>query len=418
MEMKNEWVKDPKIFNVNRLRATASIHRYASIKELKEKQSSFNYSLNGSWKFHYATGFNQLIPEFSNKDYCVDHWDEIKVPGHIQLQGYGKPMYVNQIYPWSGTQQIIPGEIPDKNPIGSYVTYFDSSVIKDNVDTYITFHGVESAMALWVNGTFVGYSEDTFTPSSFNITDLIVNGENKIAVNVYRFSSGSWLEDQDFWRFSGIFRDVELQMVPHVHLKDIKILTHLNENYDHATVEVTPMIVKKETKFKAVYTLKYKDEVIGQKESKDCCSPINFEFDDPHLWSAEKPNLYQLYVEIMDEKGLVECSQYNVGVREFKLIDGIMCINGKRIVFHGVNRHEFSAKTGRTVSYEDTKKDILNMKANNINALRTCHYPNQTFVYDLCDEYGLYVIDEVNLETHGTWSELFDKAHILSLIHI
>ena len=413
MEMKNEWVKDPKIFNVNRLRATASIHRYASIKELKEKQSSFNYSLNGSWKFHYATGFNQLIPEFSNKDYCVDHWDEIKVPGHIQLQGYGKPMYVNQIYPWSGTQQIIPGELPDKNPIGSYVTYFDSSVIKDNVDTYITFHGVESAMALWVNGTFVGYSEDTFTPSSFNITDLIVNGENKIAVNVYRFSSGSWLEDQDFWRFSGIFRDVELQMVPHVHLKDIKILTHLNENYDHATVEVTPMIVKKEAKFKAVYTLKYKDEVIGQKESKDCCSPINFEFDDPHLWSAEKPNLYQLYVEIMDEKGLVECSQYNVGVREFKLIDGIMCINGKRIVFHGVNRHEFSAKTGRTVSYEDTKKDILNMKANNINALRTCHYPNQTFVYDLCDEYGLYVIDEVNLETHGTWSELFDKTHII-----
>ena len=190
-------------------------------------------------------------------------------------------------------------------------------------------------------------------------------------------------------------------------------MTHLNENYDHATVEVTPMIVKKETKFKAVYTLKYKDEVIGQKESKDCCSPINFEFDDPHLWSAEKPNLYQLYVEIMDEKGLVECSQYNVGVREFKLIDGIMCINGKRIVFHGVNRHEFSAETGRTVSYEDTKKDILNMKANNINALRTCHYPNQTFVYDLCDEYGLYVIDEVNLETHGTWSELFDKAHIL-----
>ena len=223
MEMNNEWVKDPKIFNVNRLRATASIHRYASTKELQEKQSSFNYSLNGSWKFHYATGFNQLIPEFSNKDYCVDNWDEIKVPGHIQLQGYGKPMYVNQIYPWSGTQQIIPGEIPDKNPIGSYVTYFDSSVIKDNVDTYITFHGVESAMALWVNGTFVGYSEDSFTPSSFNITDLIVNGENKIAVNVYRFSSGSWLEDQDFWRFSGIFRNVELQMVPHVHLKDIKI---------------------------------------------------------------------------------------------------------------------------------------------------------------------------------------------------
>ena len=409
MEMNNEWVKDPKVFNINREKAHASIHRYASLEEMHTNKSSYIYSLNGKWKFHYANGFNQLIKDFSNKDYNSDNWDEINVPGHIQLQGYGTPMYVNQIYPWSATEQIIPGEIPEHNPIGAYITYFDSSVIKDNTDVYINFKGVESAMALWVNGTFVGYSEDTFTSSRFNITSLIEEGKNKIAVNVYRFSSGSWLEDQDFWRFSGIFRDVELEMVPHTHLEDIKVLTHLNDTYDHAVVEVNPTVIHPT---KVIYTLKYNDEIIASQIKEDSTS-LQFELDYPHLWSAEKPHLYTLIIEAMDEEGLVECISQQVGIREFEIINGIMCINGQRIIFHGVNRHEFSAYTGRHVSYEETKQDILNMKAHNINALRTSHYPNQSFVYDLCDEYGLYVIDEVNLETHGTWSEYFDKEHII-----
>lgn len=407
--MNNEWVKDPKVFNINREKAHASIHRYASLEEMHTNKSSYIYSLNGKWKFHYANGFNQLIKDFSNKDYNSDNWDEINVPGHIQLQGYGTPMYVNQIYPWSATEQIIPGEIPEHNPIGSYITYFDSSVIKDDTDVYIAFKGVESAMPLWINGTFVGYSEDTFTPSRFNITSLIEEGNNKIAVNVYRFSSGSWLEDQDFWRFSGIFRDVELEMVPHTHLEDVKILTHLNDTYDYAVVEVNPTVIHPTT---VIYTLKYNDEIIASQIKEDSTS-LQFELEHPHLWSAEKPHLYTLIIEVMDEEGLVECISQQVGVREFKIINGIMCINGQRIIFHGVNRHEFSAYTGRYVSYEETKQDILNMKAHNINALRTSHYPNQSFVYDLCDEYGLYVIDEVNLETHGTWSEYFDKEHII-----
>lgn len=178
--MNNEWVKDPKVFNINREKAHASIHRYASLEEMHTNKSSYIYSLNGKWKFHYANGFNQLIKDFSNKDYNSDNWDEINVPGHIQLQGYGTPMYVNQIYPWSATEQIIPGEIPEHNPIGAYITYFDSSVIKDNTDVYINFKGVESAMALWVNGTFVGYSEDTFTSSRFNITSLIEEGKIRL----------------------------------------------------------------------------------------------------------------------------------------------------------------------------------------------------------------------------------------------
>ena len=349
MEMNNEWVKDPKVFNINREKAHASIHRYAYLEEMHTNKSSYIYSLNGKWKFHYANGFNQLIKDFSNKDYNSDNWAEINVPGHIQLQGYGTPMYVNQIYPWSATEQIIPGEIPEHNPIGSYITYFDKSVIKDNTDVYITFKGVESAMALWVNGIFVGYSEDTFTPSRFNITSLIEEGNNKIAVNVYRFSSGSWLEDQDFWRFSGIFRDVELEMVPHTHLEDVKILTHLNDTYDHAVVELNPTVIHPT---KVIYTLKYNDEIIASQIKEDSTS-LQFELENPHLWSAEKPHLYTLIIEVMDEEGLVECISQQVGVREFKIINGIMCINGQRIIFHGVNRHEFSAYTGRHVSYED-----------------------------------------------------------------
>ena len=210
-------------------------------------------------------------------------------------------------------------------------------------------------------------------------------------------------------RFSGIFRDVELEMVPHTHLEDVKILTHLNDTYDHAVVEVNPTVIHPT---KVIYTLKYNDEIIASQIKEDSTS-LQFELEHPHLWSAEKPHLYTLIIEVMDEEGLVECISQQVGVREFKIINGIMCINGQRIIFHGVNRHEFSAYTGRYVSYEETKQDILNMKAHNINALRTSHYPNQSFVYDLCDEYGLYVIDEVNLETHGTWSEYFDKEHII-----
>lgn len=404
--MNLSWLSNPEIFQVNRLTAHSSHHYYANE---EEKQSSFIHVLNGTWKFHYANALNEVIDGFEKESYDCSTWDDIQVPSHIQMQGYGTPMYVNQIYPWSGSEELLPGEIPQHNPVGSYVTYFDSSILKENTKTIIVFHGAESGMALWINGAFVGYSEDSFTPSAFDISEYIHEGRNKVAVNVYRFTSSSWLEDQDFWRFSGLFRSVELQSVPFVHVNDLKITQDVND-LKHLKIIVAPVMEASED-----YTLEYRlfdadHTLLQSKVTNDTCV---FEVDDPVLWYAEKPYLYHVEIVVKQKDKIIECVREHVGIRKFALKDGIMYINEKRIVFHGVDRHEFSCESGRVVSYDLTKQDILNMKANNINAIRTSHYPNQTFLYDLCDEYGIYVIDETNLETHGTWSEFFDKEHII-----
>ena len=404
--MNLSWLSNPEIFQVNRLKAHSSHHYYANE---EEKQSSFIHVLDGTWKFHYANALNEVIEGFEKESYDCSTWDDIQVPSHIQMQGYGTPMYVNQIYPWSGSEERLPGEIPQHNPVGSYVTYFDRSILKENTKTRIVFHGAESGMALWINGTFVGYSEDSFTPSAFDISEYIHEGRNKVAVNVYRFTSGSWLEDQDFWRFSGLFRSVELQSVPFVHVNDLKITQDVND-LKHPKIIVAPVMEADED-----YTLEYRlfdadHTLLQSKVTNDTCV---FEVDDPVLWYAEKPYLYHVEILVKQKDEIIECVREHVGIRKFSLKDGIMYINEKRIVFHGVDRHEFSCESGRVVSYDLTKQDILNMKANNINAIRTSHYPNQTFLYDLCDEYGIYVIDETNLETHGTWSEFFDQEHII-----
>ena len=406
LHMNLSWLSNPEIFQVNRLKAHSSHHYYANE---EEKQSSFIHVLDGTWKFHYANALNEVIDGFEKESYDCSTWDDIQVPSHIQMQGYGTPMYVNQIYPWSGSEELLPGEIPQHNPVGSYVTYFDSSILKENTKTRIVFHGAESGMALWINGAFVGYSEDSFTPSAFDISEYIHEGRNKVAVNVYRFTSGSWLEDQDFWRFSGLFRSVELQSVPFVHVNDLKITQDVND-LKHPKIIVAPVMEADED-----YTLEYRlfdadHTLLQSKVTNDTCV---FEVDDPVLWYAEKPYLYHVEILVKQKDEIIECVREHVGIRKFSLKDGIMYINEKRIVFHGVDRHEFSCESGRVVSYDLTKQDILNMKANNINAIRTSHYPNQTFLYDLCDEYGIYVIDETNLETHGTWSEFFDQEHII-----
>ncbi len=404
MNMNHQWLSDPELFQINRLPATSSHHFYTN-----KEGGSFVHSLNGTWKFHYANSLNEIISGFEKEGYDCEEWDDIQVPGHIQLQGYGTPMYVNQVYPWSGKEQLIPPEIPKWNPVGSYVTYFDSTVLMDNTNTRMIFHGVESGMALWINGNFVGYSEDSFTPSSFDITKFIKEGINKVAVNVYRFTSGSWLEDQDFWRFSGIFRDVELVSIPCVHVNDLKI-TQDTSNLDRPSIQVHTDVIS--DGFELIMSL-YDPNNRLLETKKTTESDITFIVEEPLLWSAEKPYLYHLEIEVIKENQLIEFIKEKIGIRRFEMKDGIMLLNGRRIVFHGVDRHEFCCESGRVVSYETTKQDIINMKENNINSIRTSHYPNQTFLYDLCDEYGLYVIDEVNLETHGTWSEMYDPKHII-----
>ncbi|MBO5177926.1 MAG: DUF4981 domain-containing protein [Lachnospiraceae bacterium] len=414
MEFNYNLLADPKVFQINRLAAHSNHKYYKTVKEAETGKTSFVTSLNGIWKFHYAKNLAQILPGFEKTEVNCDSWDDIRVPGSIQLQGYGAPQYVNVIYPWDGHELIKPGQIPEEeHPVASYVTYFTVDKAWKNQPVYISFQGVESALALWCNGEFVGYAEDTFTPSEFDLTPYVKRqGENKLAVQVFKYSSGSWLEDQDFFRLSGIFRDVYLYTVPEVHMRDLFVKAGLADNYIDGTLEIEAELTASGSVKYALYEvqgveikkLAEKAVLTGVLKGKGSLQKASAMLKAPRAWSAEAPNLYELVLEVYDEKGkLSEVVRQRVGFRRFEMKDGIMLINGKRIVFKGVNRHELSCDNGRSLTKEEMLTDILTMKQNNINAIRTCHYPDQPIFYDLCDEYGFYVIDETNLETHGTW---------------
>ena len=401
-----EKVKDPLIFAQNREEAHSDHVCYASMEEWKQKETSFRYSLNGLWKFSYAGNYNSAIKGFEAEDYDCKSWNDIKVPAHIQMEGYDVPQYANVQYPWDGREQIEPGEIPEYfNPVASYVKYFTLPEHMKGRPVYISFQGVESGMALWLNGSYVGYSEDSFTPSEFELTDYLKEGENKLAVQVFKWTAGSWCEDQDFFRFSGIYRSVYLYTVPEAHIQDIQLRTLLDDFYQNADLQIT---LKTKGNGKVKLTLKDGEETIFQREEmlEEELTVIQ-NVKEPALWSAEEPNLYELFFEVMDESGdITEVISQMVGFRRFEMKNNIMHINGKRIVFKGVNRHEFSSKTGRAVSDEEIVKDIMTMKRNNINAIRTSHYPDDSRIYALCDKYGLYMIAENNLESHGSWDPI------------
>lgn len=402
MEPTLAWLTNPEVFAVNREPAHSD-HRFYN------ENSTLHQSLNGTWKFSYAENPEKREKDFYREEYHMENFDEIQVPGHIQLQGYGKCQYVNIMYPWDGRETVKAPEIPVKeNPVGSYVKYFDVEEGLRGKEIYLSFQGVESAFYVWVNGAFVGYSEDTFTPSEFLITPYLKEKNNKLAVEVYKSSSGSWLEDQDFWRFSGIFRDVYLYAVPKVHVRDMKITADYNyENGSGAFVAILSLEGEAISGESVKVSL---SDMAGKAifcETKSCdAKEVLVEADLAKVapWSAEAPNLYTFEVQLTDEAGnVLETASAKVGFRTFELKNGVMCLNGKRIVFKGVDRHEFSAERGRAITEEDMVADILMMKRNNINAVRTSHYPNQSKWYELCDTYGIYVIDETNLETHGTW---------------
>ncbi|EKY25798.1 glycoside hydrolase family 2 TIM barrel-domain containing protein [Clostridium celatum] len=400
------YLENPEIFNINRLEATSDHKYYKNVGEVKRGISSFKYYLNGSWKFNYSRNLNDIISNFYEEDYSVENWENIKVPAHIQLQGYDKPHYVNTMYPWDGHENIVPPEIPKvHNPVGCYVKEFEISEEFHCKPLYICFEGVESAFYLWLNGEFIGYSEDSFTPAKFYLTKHYKIGKNKLSVMVVKFCSGSWLEDQDFWRFSGIFRDVYLYTTPKTHISDMFIHTNLKDNYKNSDLNIE-VNIKGELNSVIKASLfdsngKIVTEIIEDVNNEKLM--LYSEVKDIKLWSAEEPNLYTLIIEIIKNGQVLEVVKQKIGFRSFEMINNVMYINGKRIVFKGVNRHEFSCYTGRCLSREEMIWDIKTMKKNNINAVRTSHYPNQSEFYDLCDEYGLYVIDETNLESHGTW---------------
>lgn len=414
MSFEIKKIHDPKFFKENCMAAHSDHVAYADEKEAEERKSSFRLPLDGVWKFHYARNYAQTVSGFEAEDFDCKCWEDIRVPAHIQMEGYDIPQYVNIQYPWDGREDVWRDAVPSEfNPVASYVKYFTLPEGFKKNGLYISFQGVESGFALWLNGQYVGYSEDSFTPSDFDLTPYVKEGENKLAVQVFKWTSSSWCEDQDFYRFSGIFRSVYLYTMPKVHVYDLKVQPVVDEAVLNADLLVT-MQMRGEGKARLTLTGSRNYSVLEEKEEQIIFSEelpvsegeVHFEKEvkKPDLWSAEIPNLYTLTIECFDQNGeRSELVSQRIGFRRFEMKDGIMTLNGKRIVFKGVNRHEFSSKTGRAVTREEVLKDIVTMKQNNINAIRTCHYPDASIIYDLCDEYGLYMIAENNLESHGSW---------------
>ena len=398
-----EKVKDPHYFKDGRMEAHSDHIWYRSEEEFLTGETCFRYSLNGPWKFHYARNYESTIPGFEKEAYDCRDWDDIYVPAHIQMEGYDVPQYANVQYPWEGHEDIAPGKIPQHfNPTASYVKYFTLPEHMEGKRLFISFQGAESALTLWLNGKFVGYSGDSFTPSEFELTDYVKNGENKLAARVFKWTAGSWCEDQDFYRFSGIYRDVYLYTVPEVHVYDLKIHAIPEEDLKSAVLSVNGKLWGEGTL--KICLLKEKEEILCRTEVADQEVNCTCKVELPKLWSAEDPQLYDLILTVYDKSdALQEVISQKVGFRRFEMKDGIMTLNGQRIVFKGVNRHEFSSVGGRCVTEAELRKDLIVMKQNNINAIRTSHYPNSSLIYRLCDEYGLYMIDETNLESHGMW---------------
>lgn len=405
-EAKLSWLEDPEVFAVNRIPAHSD-HAYFE-KETEERP--LRQCLNGSWLFSYAKNPSMRVERFYEDSYDCSGFDTIQVPGHLETQGYGRNQYINTMYPWDGEEFLRPPMVSKRNnPVGSYVKYFTLEEQMKGKRTFISFQGVETAFYVWLNGTFIGYSEDSFTPAEFELTETLREGENKLAVEVYKRSSASWLEDQDFFRFSGIFRDVFLYSIPRVHVRDIFVKAGLTDSYQEGTLEIRAELIGDIDDVTIEASLRDGDEKEiwnGNAEGKE---EVFFKASGLAVlpWSAEEPRLYRLYLYVKNEEGqILEFIPQKVGFRRFEMKDRIMCLNGKRILFKGVNRHEFDPVRGRAITREDMLWDIRFMKQHNINAVRTSHYPNQTLWYELCDEYGIYLIDETNLESHGSWQKL------------
>lgn len=417
-----DWWNDLSVCEVNKIAPRTNVIPYSNEKDIAElayQNSEYYKCLNGEWKFYLAKNAEGVVENFYSPDYDVRLWKSIKVPGNWELQGFDNPVYVNVANEFKSNPPYPPTEY---NPVGHYVTEFTVPASWEGRNVYINFGAVKSAFYLWINGNFVGYSEDSKTQAEFDITPFLnKKGGNVLAMRVYRFSNGSYLEAQDFWRMSGITRDVVIYSKPKLNVFDFFVKTGLDENYDKGTFEMTADInfEKLPKKFtievdiigadrsngyinkKIVKTIKKKD-LKPFKDKKIYTLRINKLFIDNVLpWSDEKPNLYNLIIKLKDENGvLVETVGAKIGFRTVEIKDGQLKVNGKAIMVKGVNRHEHSSETGHYVDRKTMQLDIKLMLENNINTVRTCHYPDDIYWYELCDKYGIYVIDEANNESH------------------
>ncbi|MBD3197163.1 MAG: DUF4981 domain-containing protein [Candidatus Lokiarchaeota archaeon] len=425
-----DW-ENPEIIGINKLDAHNTLipfEDFSSSLKNREK-SSYYHSLNGIWKFNWVRKPADRPINFFKDDFDDNSWDDIEVPSNWQLNGYGIPIYTNIKYPYSINTTFIPKIDHDYNPIGSYRRTFDLPENWEGRKIFIHFDGVKSAFYLWINGHKIGYSQGSMTPAEFDITDYVKLKDNNISVEVYRWSDGSYLEDQDMWRFSGIFRDVYLFSTPKVHIRDFFVRCELDKEYKNANLNIKVKVKNYrdaelqnfKLKFLLIRDISDLNNPIKSLENKfqigkssEITLSMNCNVDNPKLWSAEIPNLYYTLFALFNSNNEimeVECNVF--GFRSVEINQkGELIINGKSVILKGVNRHEHDPDHGRVFSYSLTEDDIKLIKQNNINAIRTSHYPNHPDFYKLCDEYGLYVIDECNLESHGLRDKLPDNDPI------
>lgn len=434
------WLDDPQVFRVNRLDAHSDHKFYENKEDYKKQNQRLKQSLNGIWKFHYSVNALERPADFYQKWFNCKNFDEMKVPQHIELAGYDKIHYINTMYPWEGHIYRRPagyGKEKGKgmfsqaeyNPVGSYIRKFDLNDGLRGKRIILSFEGVEQAFYVWVNGEFVGYAEDSFTVSEFDITPYVKDKDNLLAVEVHKRSTAAFLEDQDFFRFFGIFRDVNLYGIPAVHVEDLWIRPKYHPEDGKAELELDIRLSQKKKenniqgKIKVSLQDIYSDENhVLLDETENLNNPViqknlpvegsvnneiqfRYELEESvHAWSNEDPYLYELLIEVQNEKGeTVEVVPYQIGFRKIELKGRKMLLNGKRLIINGVNRHEWNARSGRCITEADEKWDIECIRRNHINAVRTCHYPDHISWYYRCDQAGIYLMAETNLETHGSW---------------
>ncbi len=423
-----DW-ENQKVFRINKELPRCTSIPYKNLgKAIKgdRNDSKYSISLNGQWKFNWVGNPNERPVDFYKTDYDVSSWDEIKVPANWQMEGYGTKLYSNSGYPFKKDPPFVMGEpqkdftnYKDRNPVGSYRRTFKIPSSWKGRQIFINFDGVDSAFYLWVNGQKVGYSQDSRTAAEFDITDFLnEKGNNIVAAEVYRYSDGAYLEDQDFWRLSGIYRNVYIYSTPKVEIRDFEIKCDLDPEYIDSKFLVTAKVVNHDSNTieapkLAVNLLDEKDKVFAddavltpERGVIASGETITYHYScyvkNPKKWTAETPYLYTVVISALNEKGKqTDIRSCKFGFRDVEIIDGVLRVNGKRILVKGVNRHEHESDTGHYVDREDMIRDIITMKQFNINTVRTCHYPDVPEWYELCDEYGIYIICEANIESHG-----------------
>ena len=406
----HDW-ENQAVLGINKLPYHATLQLPSKQKECKEI-----VSLDGQWLFHWSRNPEERPVDFYREDFDTSDWGKITVPGNWQTQGYGTPIYTNIEYPFVKNRPSVTSEPPkdwtayeNRNPVGQYVTYMDATKDMLSQNLILHFGGVHSAFYLWINGQKVGYSQNSMSPAEFDVTSYMRKGKNKIAVEVYRWSDGSYLEDQDMWRLSGIFRPVELWVRPLAHISNYQVTAEPNADYTKAEVKAAISLCntgKKTAKNLQAVLLFNGREVKGELKQLAAGDTttlnLGYTLNHPMLWSAEKPNLYPFSVELRDAKNnIIEHFDYHLGVKKVEVIGEVFKINGKNVKLRGVNRHDHHPKTGRYVDDATYEEDIRLMKQANINFLRTSHYPDREYIYELCDRWGIYVMDEANHETHG-----------------